>query len=612
MRTQQPGPQPEPGAAPLSGMRLTELLEEVQDRLAAVARNQARIQHLLDAFLTVSTGLDLETTLRRIVEAAVDLVDARYGALGVLARGGGLAAFIHVGIDDDLAARMGSLPEGKGVLGQLITDPYPLRIPDLGRHPASVGFPPHHPEMHSFLGVPVLVRGEVFGNLYMTEKQNGEFTPEDEAVLTALAGAAGIAVDNARLYAEAETRRRWTTAVSDVRASLLDATSPDDALCLIATRVAELTDAHAAWVVDRPSPGEDSFQVRVQVGDGLDDRAGQWLTTAGNPLLGAATDGVVVMDVRGVDDPEPRAQADWGSCIAVPLRGAHSEHAVLIAGRRAGAPPFDTGTAPLIASFADQVAVALDLAARHRLARRLDVFEDRDRIAQDLHDHVIQRVFAAGLALQSVQPRVADPQVARRIGEVIGQLDQTVRDIRTTIFDLHTTADDDRSTSLRRRVLDIVTETAGPDLQPTVRMSGAVDSLVTGSLAADVEAVTREAVSNAARHSGAGHVVVTLDVADEVVLEVVDDGRGIDPRAARSGLRNLEDRAGRRGGGVVAEAVPDGGTRLRWWAPLADPASAPVSPAGMPPGSRAAPLPAPRPGSAAPAPASPARARRSS
>jgi signal transduction histidine kinase len=252
----------------------------------------------------------------------------------------------------------------------------------------------------------------------------------------------------------------------------------------------------------------------------------------------------------------------------VPLRGTQSEQAVVIAARRAGTPAFDATTAPLVAAFVDQSAAALDLAARQRVARQLDVYEDRDRIARDLHDHVIQRVFAAGLSLQSVIPRVQDPDARRRIGAVIGQLDETVRDIRTTIFDLHGTADVDRSTSLRRRVLDVVTETAGPDLHPTVRTSGAVDSLVTGDLAVDVEAVTREAVSNAARHSGADHVTVTLDVTDEVVLEVTDDGRGIDPRTARSGLRNLEHRAVRRGGGASAEPLPEGGTRLRWWAPL--------------------------------------------
>ncbi|MGR6964457.1 GAF domain-containing protein [Geodermatophilus sp. URMC 61] len=568
---QRPARPTDPSAtSPLAGMRLTELLEEVQDRLAAVARNQARVQHLLDAFLTVSTGLDLEATLRRIVEAATDLVDARYGALGVLAPEGGLASFIHVGIDDDLAARMGSLPQGKGVLGQLITEPHPLRIADLSRHPASVGFPPHHPAMHTFLGVPVLVRGEAFGNLYLTEKRGGEFTAEDEAVLTALAGAAGIAIDNARLYEEAEERRRWTTAIAELRAGLLDAPSPDEALRLVATRVCELTRAGGVWIVVGPSALDGSFDVRVQVGEGLDDLTGRRLTAQDSPVLAAvaAADGAVTVDLRGADHRGPNAHVGWGSCIAVPLHGDHSDEAVVIAARRAGAAAFDETAAPLIAALVDQSAAALDLAARQRLARRLDVYEDRDRIARDLHDHVVQRVFAAGLTLQSVLPRVSDPDARRRIDEVIGQLDDTVRDIRTTIFDLHSKADGDRSASLRRRVLDIVTETAGPDLRPTVRISGAVDSLVTGDLAADVEAVTREAVSNAARHSGAGHVTVTLDVTDEVVLEVTDDGRGIAPHAARSGLRNLEERAVRRRGGASAEPLPQGGTRVRWWAPL--------------------------------------------
>jgi signal transduction histidine kinase len=222
----------------------------------------------------------------------------------------------------------------------------------------------------------------------------------------------------------------------------------------------------------------------------------------------------------------------------------------------------------LLTAFADQATVALDMAARQQLARQLAVYEDRDRIARDLHDLVIQRVFAAGLALQSLLPRVTEGETSRRVHAVIGQLDETVRDIRTTIFDLHTTDSGEVSDSLRRRVLDIVTESTGDKLLPTVRMSGAVDSLVRGELAADVEAVVREAVSNAARHSGAAHVTVTLDVADDVVVEVVDDGRGIDQRAARSGLRNLEERARRRGGDASVLALPDGGTTLRWSAPL--------------------------------------------
>jgi signal transduction histidine kinase len=551
----------------LSGMRLTELIDEVRERLTSVAQAQTRVQHLLDAFLSVSTGLDLQSTLRRIVESACELVDARYGALGVLRQNGsGLAAFIHVGIDEELAATMGSLPEGKGVLGQLISDPYPLRIPDLGKHASSVGFPPHHPPMKSFLGVPVLVRAEVFGNLYMTEKRYGQFTAEDEAVLTALAGAAGIAIDNARLYEESERRGRWLTAVSDVRAVLLEAPSATEALTLVTERIADLTEADATWLLMGPDPESGVYSISAQSGEGVHDLADERFARGDSPVLDALErgGGVVTLDLSGMASDTSNPHIGWGPCIAIPLRGTHLDNAVVVAARKAGSAPFDTSITPLVTAFADQASVALDMAARQRLARQLDVYEDRDRIARDLHDHVIQRVFAAGLALQAVLSRLSDPEAAGRVQSVVRQLDDTVRDIRTTIFDLQTSGVAGAAESLRRRLLDAVTETADGTLESTVRMSGAVDSLVTGELAADVEAVIREGVSNAVRHSGGNHVTVTLDVTDHVVVDIVDDGRGIDPKAARSGLRNLEQRARRHGGETVVELLPDGGTRLRW------------------------------------------------
>src|SRR4051794_34143872 len=337
------------GDSPLSAMRLTELIDEVQDRLASVARAQSRIQSLLDAFLSVSTGLDLQSTLRRIVETACDLVDARYGALGVLRqKGSGLAAFIHVGIDDELAAKMGSLPEGKGVLGQLISEPYPLRIPDLGKHPSSVGFPPHHPPMKSFLGVPVLVRGEVFGNLYMTEKRHGQFTAEDEAVLTALAGAAGIAIDNARLYEESEVRQRWLAAVADVRAVLLEAPSAAEALTLIANRIADLTEADATWLLMGPHPETGAFTISAQSGAGLHDLTDEQFVPGDSPVLDALhqAGGVVTLDLSGMAYETRNPHIDWGPCIAIPLRGTHLDNAVVIAARKAGAAPFDESMTP--------------------------------------------------------------------------------------------------------------------------------------------------------------------------------------------------------------------------------------------------------------------------
>ncbi len=441
--------------SPLSGMRLTELIGEEQERLAAVARSQERIQHLLDAFLDVS-------------------------------------------------------------------------------------------------------------------EQHGGFTAEDEAVLTALAGAAGAAIDNARLYEEGEVRRRWLAAVSDVRATLLEAPSPQDALAVVAARVVELTEADAAWVMVGPDPTEGTYEISVQQGDGLEDVLGAQVRPSDSVVLGpleSSGSRVVFLDLTGVDHSGPNAHADWGPCLGFSLEGSYGR-VVVSAARRAGRPAFDQALAPLVTAFADQCALALDTAARQRLARQLDVYEDRDRIARDLHDLVVQRVFAAGLTLQSVLPLVRDDDVQRRVRSVIGQLDDTVRDIRTTIFDLHTVDADEHADSTRRRLADAVAELTGDRLRSTVRMSGAVDTLLTGALAADVEAVLREAVSNATRHSGGSHVTVTLDVADEVVLEVVDDGRGVPDHVARSGLRNLEERAQARGGTCAVEALAEGGTRLRWCAPL--------------------------------------------
>ena len=557
--------------SPLAGMPLSELLDEVQERLATIGRTQARVHDLLDAFLSVSAGLDLATTLRQIVQAATGLVDARYGALGVLRQGGGgLSAFITVGMDDAQTAVPGRLPEGKGVLGQLITEPRPLRISDLSRHPSSVGFPAHHPEMHTFLGVPVLVRGEVLGNLYLTEKRTGDFSAEDEAVLTALAGAAGIAIDNARLHELGEVRRRWLAAVADVRSTLLEARSPDGALQLVVERIRNLTDADGAWLLCGPA-ADDSYLVQAQAGGPeLVDITGTSIPSADAPALRAVLDGggVATLHVAEMRYTGPNAHVPWGPAIGVPLHSNDGRSAVVIAARQDGRQPFDAALGPLISEFADQVVLALDMAARQQVARRLDVYQDRDRIARDLHDHVIQRLFAAGLSLQAAATRVRDDAVQQRLRGVVDQLDQTVRDIRTTIFDLHTAGGGDRGESLRRRVLDIVPAAAGPHLHPTVRMSGAIDSLVTGALAADVEAVVREGVTNAARHAAAEHVTVTLDVGDEVVVEVLDDGRGINTTIARSGLANLESRALARGGRASVEQVPEGGTQLCWHVPL--------------------------------------------
>jgi signal transduction histidine kinase len=497
------------------------------------------LQPLFDAFLDVSTGLDLDETLRHIVEAAVELIDAQYGTLGVLDAGGVMDTFVHVG------------PEPGHDAG-----PPPLRSAD--------------EDTVSFLSVPVVSRGQLLGTLYLTARREAPFGTEDDAVLTALAGAAGIAIANARLFEAAEVSRTWLAAVTDVRTALLQGRSPQSVLDLVVDRVAVLTGAAATFLVHGPTGPSRSYALRAFTGAAVQDLPGVHLGERAGPVLQAVADAgdVVLLDLT----PETTAGDDehdrWGPCIAVPLRSAVDGGSVVIALRRAGSPPFQPPLAALIGAFADQTALALDLAARQEVVRRSDVTDDRDRIARDLHDHVIQRVFAAGLSLQSALPRIADADAAERVRSAVEQLDETVRDIRTTIFDLHTADSARDGYSLRRRLLDIVTETAGADLRPTVRMSGAVDNLVTGALAADVEAVVREGVSNAVRHARAGAVTVTLDVGENVVVEVVDDGRGIDPDAPRSGLRNLEERARRRDGGVSVARLESGGTRLRWQAPL--------------------------------------------
>lgn len=553
----------------LSGLRLDELLREVQDRLDEVMATRDRMQGLLDAFLSVGTGLELDVTLQRIVEAAVDLVQARYGALGVLGRHGGITRFIHVGIDGATRAKMGHLPEGKGLLGQLIADPRPLRLADLSAHPASVGFPAHHPRMHSFLGVPVRVRDAVFGNLYLTEKVGGgEFTQADEVVVEALAAAAGIAVQNADLFEQSRLRQRWLEATSEIRTELLAGASEQDALRLIAQRALELTRAAATVIVLGPAD-DGTFTVAARRGQD-EDVVGERVP-ARHPLLSEVVEGRGPVLAESADEllVDRAAQQMYGSVVAVPLQTPESVIGVLTALRLAGEDPFHPTEVPLLTSFAEQAMVALELQEKNRAQRQRDVFADRDRIARDLHDHVIQRLFATGLQLQSTLRRVPDPAAQKRIEQAVEDLDTTIREIRTAIFDLHSSEDD---TGLRRRLLDTAAEAAsGSAISPSVRISGPIDTVVPVEVGTHAVAVVREAISNAVRHGHAGAVTLTVDAGDDLVVDVLDDGVGIPADVARSGLHNLEDRARACGGRLSVCRVEPSGTRLTWRVPLSRP-----------------------------------------
>ncbi|WP_344428137.1 GAF domain-containing sensor histidine kinase [Pseudonocardia ailaonensis] len=550
----------------LSGLRLDELLGEVQERLGRIVATRDRTQSLLDSVLAVASGLELETTLRRIVQSAVDLVDARYGALGVLAPDGSISRFIDIGLEPGVRETLGPPPTGKGLLGQLIIDPEPLRLADLARHPSSVGFPPNHPPMRSFLGVPVRVRESVYGNLYMTEKLGGgEFTADDEVVLQALAAAAGIAVQNADLFEQSRQRGQWLEALGEVRADVLGGADEPEVLQLVAVRTLELSRSVASLIL--LGPDEDGrYEVGASAGAPLDLPDGG--IAAGSALVELAESRNPVLATT----PSSLIDHSWttrglGPVVAVPMRAAERVIGVLVAFRGESEDQYQPTEVPLVTSFAQQASLALEVAGKNRAQRQLDVLADRDRIARDLHDLVIQRLFATGLKLQSTLRRTSEPEVRERIGQAVEELDQTVREIRTSIFDLHTA--DQGDGGLRRSLLDTVHEsTADSGLSVSVRTSGAVDTLVPPELLPHVVAAAREGVSNAVRHSGGRTITVTLEAGSELVLQIADDGAGIPDDVARSGLRNLADRAEELGGGLEVHRRPGGGTRLSWRVPL--------------------------------------------
>ncbi|WP_062992212.1 GAF domain-containing sensor histidine kinase [Nocardia anaemiae] len=560
----------------LSQLRLRELLMEVQDHIAQIVDVRDRMDRLMEAMLVVTAGLDLDNTLRTIVHSAIELVDAQYGALGVRETdptNNQLAEFVYEGIDDRTRVLIGDLPRGHGVLGLLIQQPKPIRLTNLSDHPSSVGFPEHHPPMHTFLGVPVQVRDEVFGNLYLTEKAGGlEFTEDDEVVVRALAAAAGIAIENARLYELSRARQQWLEATRDVATELLVATESNEVLDLVVQRALTLTESACTFIAlpeDPDIPADEVTELMVVAAAGLDadELIGQRLPVA------ASNSGEVfrrgqVMSVQKLSYDPFSDSPEFGPALILPLRAGRSVVGVLTTLRPADAPPLDTAAQTMMATIADQAALALRLAETQERMRELDVLSDRDRIARGLHDHVIQRLFAVGLSLQSTAQRARAPEVRSRLLATIDDVQAIVQDIRHSIFDLqsNTTAD---SSKYRKYLHGIIVDmTADSGLHTTVRLAGPV-TVLAPPLSDDVEAVLREAVSNVVRHASASTVSVELKVRDDVSIEVTDDGIGVpDDIARRSGLANMAARAKEAGGTFSIENRPGGGTVLRWSAPL--------------------------------------------
>ena len=550
-------------------LELDQLLTQLIDRAQDVVAARDRLRGLLRANRLIIGDLALPVVLRRIAEAARDLVQARYAALGVLGPDGGLEQFIHVGVDDETVARIGHLPEGKGLLGALIDDPRPIRLANLADDPRSVGFPEGHPAMSCFLGVPIRIRDEVYGNLYLTEREGGPFTAEDEELVAALAATAASAIDNARLYAEAGRRQRWLEASTEITRQLLSSEG-EPPLSVIARRLHEMADADVVAVV---LPTADPQRLMVEVATG--EQAAQ-LTALSYPVEDTIA-GVAINTGRPVLVGDVTQQQSYlvhlaqvtpvGPMMALPLLGTQGSRGAVLVARVPGRHRFNEADLDIATTFAQHAAVALELADARADQQRVMLLEDRDRIARDLHDHVIQRLFAAGLGVQSVAASAGSDSGASRLNTIVDDLDETIRQIRTTIFELRGPLTPQPST-VRSQVVDVIDEVV-PMLgfSPALRFTGPVDTIVPDEVAGDLIAVVREALSNIARHAHASAAAVEVTATPaQLTVDVTDNGVGIGESKRRSGLANLARRAERYGGSLT---LPDHeGTQLRWTIPL--------------------------------------------
>ncbi|TLH69547.1 GAF domain-containing sensor histidine kinase [Mycolicibacterium aubagnense] len=546
----------------------------MHEQLDELLAGRDQMESLLRVIVGIGGDLDLDTTLHRIIDAAIELTGSRYGALGVRGPDGMLDAFLFKGIGAELQARIGHLPVGKGVLGVLLDRTEPLRVDDLTQHPAAVGFPEHHPPMRAFLGMPIVIRSEVYGSLYVTDDRAGYvFTESDENAIRALGSAAGVAIDNARLFERQRASARWMNAGREITSTLLSATSPEPPLQMIAERVRELADAEQVIVlipndIDRPGVSVDALAVVAAAGEHSAE-----LPIGYRVPIDESTSGEVFRSGTAVITETFRhlipTFSDLGErpTMAVPLRSADRVTGVLALVRSFDRPRFTSDDLSWVVAFANHAVVALTLAEASEQARELTILADRERIARDLHDHVIQRLFAAGMDLQGTVARVHSPEIIARLTRTIDELQSTITEIRTTIFHLQSASGG--AIGFRERIQATAVElTEHCDLTTTVRIRGPL-TVVSAELSDHAHAVVAEAISNAVRHSGASSLTVEVNVADELVINVLDDGRGIPAdNHRRSGLENMSRRAQQLGGTCEFLTPASGGTHVCWTVPL--------------------------------------------
>ena len=528
---------------------------------------------LLEAGLTLASELSLPMVLQRIVDLAAEVTDARYGALGVIGEDAVLVDFITTGISARQRRAIGALPRGRGVLGLLIREPRPVRVKDIGTHSESVGFPANHPTMHSFLGAPVQALGEIYGNIYLADKRGAtEFSEEDERSLRVLATQAGVAIANASLYQRTIQRERWLEAQHEITNSILEGADAGALLISVAEHARDLAGADAATIVTTTSKAG-QLVVAAAVGAYAEQVHGQSVP-AGKSISGAVMESGKPLHT---DDASTHSRGYQpiirlgrvGPAIFVPLRvGGRATGTLMVANTKGGS-RFDGRTIAMVKTFADQASVAIEYGRAQTDLRRLELMDERERIAKDLHDGIIQSLFAVGMGLQGTALKAGSPETAARIDSAVGELDRVIRDLRNYIFGL-------RPGILADRHLDQALRELGEDVQ--TRSPTKVEVEVDAELAALISSrshqivqLTREALSNVTRHAEAKHAALRLERAGKTaVLTIEDDGVGFDARsdAAGNGLRNMRERVTAMGGTLRLSSKAGKGTKLRFTFPV--------------------------------------------
>lgn len=531
---------------------------------------QDRIQGLLDATRAVTEDLDLDRMLSRITETAVALVGAPYAVLSIINQEGKPERFVYSGTNVETVHAIGYIPEGHGLLGAVINTGRTIRFPSLSEDPRSAGFPPHHPAMRSFLGAPIRLKDVVYGNLYLTDHRTGTFTTEDQDVIESLADIAGVAINNAQLYEEAHRSQRLSTALSEMNSALL---SPDaeDVFGIVAEHLAELVGNELITIMI-PADNE-HLRIVAACGADQDLVKGSTFPAAETVAARAIETGTMVTGPFAEDHTTRKLLGGrWlGATASVPLVGDSGAIGALCVSSESDLPTFTHAALATVTDFASQAGSAIMMAWARQERQRLELAEDRSRIARDLHDHVIQRLFAAGLDLQSLA--TADPTHETDIVRHVKELDAAISDIRTAIFTLRTPSTADTETFVRHKLLDVITElTPALPGTPRITFAGPVDLVLTGTLAHDVVAVVRESLANVAKHANAEHTVVAVTVSDSgVTITIDDDGDGPDAMVgSASGTANLANRAAEHGGTFDLSVRSGGGTTARWSVPLPD------------------------------------------